>query len=159
MSALPPKADIGTQSRNVCFVPKADIHDLVGHLVGAFKNIMWDAQANGFGGPQIDDQLKFRGLFDGKVPGMRALSDPVDVSSGAAEKIRYAHTVAHKASVPHVIRCVIHCRDTAFYGDVCHQCSIGEEMRTGHHQNSTSMASIAALNAVSISCGPNISRT
>jgi hypothetical protein len=25
MSALPPKADIGTWSRNVCFVPKADI--------------------------------------------------------------------------------------------------------------------------------------
>jgi hypothetical protein len=25
MSALPPKADIGTQSRNVCFGPKADI--------------------------------------------------------------------------------------------------------------------------------------
>jgi len=25
MSALPPKADIGTQSLNVCFVPKADI--------------------------------------------------------------------------------------------------------------------------------------
>jgi len=25
MSALPPKADIGTQSWNVCFVPKADI--------------------------------------------------------------------------------------------------------------------------------------
>ena len=25
MSALPPKADIGTQSRNVRFVPKADI--------------------------------------------------------------------------------------------------------------------------------------
>jgi len=28
MSALPPKADIGTQSRNVRFVPKADIGDL-----------------------------------------------------------------------------------------------------------------------------------
>jgi hypothetical protein len=25
MSALPPKADIGTQSWNVCFVPKADM--------------------------------------------------------------------------------------------------------------------------------------
>jgi len=24
MSALPPKADIGTQSRNVCFVPKTE---------------------------------------------------------------------------------------------------------------------------------------
>ena len=28
MSALPPKADIGTQSRNVRFVPKADIAKL-----------------------------------------------------------------------------------------------------------------------------------
>jgi hypothetical protein len=28
MSALPPKADIGTQPRNVRFVPKADIHRL-----------------------------------------------------------------------------------------------------------------------------------
>jgi len=27
MSALPPKADIGAQSRNVCFVPKADMLD------------------------------------------------------------------------------------------------------------------------------------
>jgi hypothetical protein len=25
MSALPPKADIGTQQRDVCFVPEADI--------------------------------------------------------------------------------------------------------------------------------------
>jgi hypothetical protein len=25
MSALPPKADIGTQQRDVCFVPRADI--------------------------------------------------------------------------------------------------------------------------------------
>jgi hypothetical protein len=28
MSALPPKADIETQSRNVCFVPKADMERL-----------------------------------------------------------------------------------------------------------------------------------
>ena len=40
MSALPPKADIGTQSRNVRFVPKADKvqrskQRLFDHLVGA----------------------------------------------------------------------------------------------------------------------------
>ena len=29
MSALPPKADIGIQPRNVCFVPKADIASLL----------------------------------------------------------------------------------------------------------------------------------
>jgi len=32
MSALPPKADIGTQSRDVRFVPKADI--------GAFEHVI-----------------------------------------------------------------------------------------------------------------------
>jgi hypothetical protein len=31
MSALPPKADIGTQSRNVRFVPKADIRAAFGY--------------------------------------------------------------------------------------------------------------------------------
>jgi hypothetical protein len=33
MSALPPKADIGTQSRDVRFVPKADIGALFDYLV------------------------------------------------------------------------------------------------------------------------------
>src|SRR5262249_39050524 len=37
MSALPPKADIGTQSRNVRFVPKADIPVLFDHLVGQLQ--------------------------------------------------------------------------------------------------------------------------
>jgi len=35
MSALPPKADIGTHSRNVRFVLIADIARLFDHLVGA----------------------------------------------------------------------------------------------------------------------------
>jgi hypothetical protein len=35
MSALPPKAEIVECSRNVCFVPKADIDGLFDHLVGA----------------------------------------------------------------------------------------------------------------------------
>src|SRR5215469_3083824 len=101
---------------------------------------MWDNQANGFGGPDIDDQLEFRRLFDGKVPGLGALSNSGDVAGGAAEKIGYAHTVAHESSVLHVIRCVIHCRDTAFYGDVRHLSSIGEKVRTGQHQSGASTA-------------------
>jgi hypothetical protein len=32
MSALPPKADIGTQSRDVRFVPKADIGEAARHV-------------------------------------------------------------------------------------------------------------------------------
>ena len=35
MSALPPKADIGTQSWNVRFVPEADTHQLFDYMFGA----------------------------------------------------------------------------------------------------------------------------
>ena len=34
MSALPPKADIGWDDWNVCFVPKADIDSSFDHLLG-----------------------------------------------------------------------------------------------------------------------------
>jgi hypothetical protein len=47
MSALPPKADIGTQPRNVRFVLKADIlrrkkMSLFDHLVGAGEKRRWN---------------------------------------------------------------------------------------------------------------------
>jgi hypothetical protein len=50
MSALPPKADIGTQSRNVRFVPKADIcsaanSSLFDHLVGTGDYRRWYREA------------------------------------------------------------------------------------------------------------------
>ena len=38
MSALPPKADIETQSRNVRFVPKADIASLFDKVRRAFRD-------------------------------------------------------------------------------------------------------------------------
>jgi hypothetical protein len=46
MSALPPKADIGTQSRNVCFVPKADIRSATKHRSdeGKYSFRQWSTQ-------------------------------------------------------------------------------------------------------------------
>jgi len=46
MSALPPIADIGTHSQDVCFVPKADIlrcgeTSLFDHLVGSCRLTGW----------------------------------------------------------------------------------------------------------------------
>ena len=43
MSALPPKADIGRQPRNVCFVPKADILRR-GNLRRLFDHLVSDCQ-------------------------------------------------------------------------------------------------------------------
>src|SRR5215469_2083583 len=55
MSALPPKADIGTHSRDVRFVPKADICDaanctLFDHLIGTSLQRLWHGPTEGFGG-------------------------------------------------------------------------------------------------------------
>ena len=46
MSALPPKADIGIQSRNVRFVPKADsctatINASLGEVLTSFRQWLW----------------------------------------------------------------------------------------------------------------------
>jgi hypothetical protein len=58
-STLPPKADIGTLSRNVCFVPKADISRFFRLLVGEPLERGWHAQAQGFGGFEIDGEFEF----------------------------------------------------------------------------------------------------
>ena len=54
ISALPPKTDIGAQSWNVRFVPKADIggaakERLFNHLIGAGKERGRDFEAERFG--------------------------------------------------------------------------------------------------------------
>ena len=59
MSALPPKADIGTQSWNVRFVPKADIVELFDDFVGDREQLSWDIDAKRSRRLQIDDKLKF----------------------------------------------------------------------------------------------------
>jgi len=60
MSALPPKADIGTQLRNVRFVPKADICAatkkwLFDHLVGECQQFVGNLKAKCLRGGQVED--------------------------------------------------------------------------------------------------------
>jgi len=59
MSALPPKADIGTQSRNVCFVPEADsctaaISILFDYPVGGDQHTLRERDAERFRSLKID---------------------------------------------------------------------------------------------------------
>jgi len=71
MSALPPIADMGTQSWNVRFVPKADIvrcgeirravrrnTSLFDHFVGAGEERWGNFDAERAGGYQVNDQFK-----------------------------------------------------------------------------------------------------
>jgi hypothetical protein len=50
MSAIPPKADIETQPRNVRFVPITDVAASLDHLVGGNKKTLRYRDAQRFGG-------------------------------------------------------------------------------------------------------------
>jgi len=73
MSALPPKADIGTQLRDVRFVPKADIlrcgkeTPLFDHLIGDGKYARRNSQAEHPRGVDVDSKLELASLYDRQV--------------------------------------------------------------------------------------------
>src|SRR5215831_8179065 len=79
MSALPPKADIRTQSWNVRFVPKADIGWLFDYLVGALLEMHRHDKADRLGGFQIDHELEFDRSLDGKLTWLLALKNAIDI--------------------------------------------------------------------------------
>src|SRR5215470_16284721 len=93
MSALPPKADIGTQSWNVRFVPKADILHcgkrtrLFDHLVGARQKGLRQDQAERPGGRQINYQLKLGRRLYREVGRFFALEDAVDITSRTSKLV------------------------------------------------------------------------
>src|SRR6516162_3072708 len=68
MSALPPKADVGTHSRDVCFVPKADI-SLFDHLVSAAEQGCRNGNTKGPCDLKIDDQFERGRARDRQVAG------------------------------------------------------------------------------------------
>ena len=87
MSALPPKADIGTQSRNVRFVPKADIPGIwAGQLINHFRrlneNRRWHTEIEQLGGLEINDELETGRLLYRQVSWPLASQDLVDIGGG-----------------------------------------------------------------------------
>src|SRR6516225_8314432 len=79
MSALPPTADIGTQSWNVRFASKADIPHrserglLFDHLVGARQHRAWNGDSERLRGLEVDHEVKLRRLLDREFGGLAPL--------------------------------------------------------------------------------------
>jgi hypothetical protein len=75
MSALPPKADMGTRPRDVRFVPLADMRkqaaSLFDHLVGKQLDRRRHVEPQCLGGLHIDDKLEFGRLLDRQIGRLR----------------------------------------------------------------------------------------
>src|SRR5262249_25684586 len=82
MSALPPKADIGTQQRNVCFVPKAEIQ-LFDDRVGTSEHCRWYCEAQCLSGFKIDRQLVLGRRLHWQVGRLLAFEDAIDIAGCA----------------------------------------------------------------------------
>jgi len=85
MSALPPKADIGTQSRNVRFVPKADMEtnlicQLLDHFIGGGEQRLRHGQAKYLCGFKVDHRLVLVRHLHRQVSRFLALENAIDVA-------------------------------------------------------------------------------
>ena len=103
MSALPPKADMCSATRDVRFVPIADScmqqTSLFDHLVGARRlACSGHGEAERLGGLQVDVQLDFGGLLDRQVGGLVALENPAGIDAGQAICVRNVRSVAQQTS-------------------------------------------------------------
>src|SRR6516225_11260218 len=101
MSALPPKAGIGTQPLNVRFVPKADSctaanSALFNHLIGGHLHDQRHGKTKPLGGLEIDHELEFGGLYDRQIARLLALEDPTRVHTNLAISICNAGCVAYQ---------------------------------------------------------------
>src|SRR5262245_25032652 len=101
MSALPPKADIGTQPRNVCFVETYASQQnvsLFDNLVGLGGKTWRHLNAERPGGLEVDDELKIARLHHRQVSGLLALENPSGVNTDLAIAISEIGAVAHQTT-------------------------------------------------------------
>src|ERR1700730_7721071 len=69
-----------------------------------------DRQAESLGGLEVDHEIKLRRLLHGKVRGLRAFQDLVDVGGGAPEQVRQIWPIGHQATCLYKLPQVVHRR-------------------------------------------------
>ena len=87
MSALPLKADIAQDDRDVRFVPKADIGASLNNFVCACEQRGRNCEAERLSSLEIDYQLVLHRGLHWKVGRLLALEDAIDVASRAPKQI------------------------------------------------------------------------
>ena len=103
MSALPPKADMCGATRHVRFVPIADIGFLFDHVVGLRKQRCWDRYAERLSCLEIDHQLVLGWRLHGKIGGLLAFEDPIDVTRGTPVLVDKINAIGDQSAAGHSV--------------------------------------------------------
>src|SRR4029079_8400974 len=104
MSGLPPKLTVLRTSVDVSKAPEADTCTaekkarLFDHLVGAGEQCRRDVKAKALRGLEIDHQLEFGGLFDGKIGRFGPAPNPVYIVGGAPFQVQVVWPIGHETS-------------------------------------------------------------
>src|SRR6516165_5368033 len=97
MSALPPKADIGSACWDVRFVPKTFAASF-DHLVGAGEQCWRHFEAERLSSFQIDDQFEARWLLHWQIGGIVTAENAAGVNADLAIDMWNADTVAYQTA-------------------------------------------------------------
>src|SRR5262249_51669121 len=99
MSALPPKADMGSANAHVCFGPKADIrpHSIDQFISAAEQRLRHD-EAERLGGREVDYKLILGRRLHWQVGRLLALEDAIDVTCRASELAGKINAIRNQAA-------------------------------------------------------------
>src|SRR5262249_53184811 len=111
------KADIGTQSRNVRFVPKADVN-LLDDLVGAGDQRRRNGEAESCRCREIDDKFDLHRLLYRQVRGRCSLQDFIDVACCATVLVDKIGSIAHESANFDMLAITINRRHTCLCATV-----------------------------------------
>jgi hypothetical protein len=95
---MPPVATIGRTSREVPFVPTAEVAVSFDHHVGEEEHGLRDAQPERLRGLEADYEFEFGRLLDRQIARVCTLQDAIDVTCRLAELFRQIGTVGNEAA-------------------------------------------------------------
>src|SRR5262245_37934470 len=112
-SDLAPIADVGRTPRHVAEVPTSDIcaaanFSLLDHLVGEREQLLWNRDAKGLRGFEIDDQFEFSRLLYRQISRLFALENLAGINAHLTVYVGKSRSVAHQSTRNDEVADLIH---------------------------------------------------
>src|SRR5262249_46717990 len=127
-------------------------------LVGSDEEGLRNRQAESFRGLEVDDQLEFGGLLDGKVGGLGALEDLVHVNCGLLEDVGKARSVGHQPPELYCLPIWEHAWQSSTGRKVHNETSIGIAGRTFPNKEGIGPGAVDHRESVDVLMGPVFSQ-